>query len=286
MHLRRKLMSAFSRERRFGWGLFIMANLSLYRTCWLVFLVCSIVSFSVRAGEHERVPRLFLIGDSTVQNKTRGFQGWGTPFAKWVDPKQFVVENRASGGRSSRSYLREHQWDAVMDQIQPGDFVLMQFGHNDSESVESGLGSLPGSGEGTREVTFKGAPETLRSYGGYLGRYVADTKAKGATPIICSPVPLNHWKDKRLLRERNEYAKWAAEAARTNGVLFIDLGDIVARRYEAMGKDSVQSMCFNDWDDIHTTPVGATVIAECVAKAIWKLDIDPLSKAMRGTPRK
>src|SRR5688572_20649061 len=107
MDLHRKPMSAFFRRNAIWMGLFIMANLSLHRTRWLVWLVCFIVSFSVRAGERERVPRLFLIGDSTVQNKTRGFQGWGTPLAKWVDPKQFVVENRASGGRSSRSYLRE-----------------------------------------------------------------------------------------------------------------------------------------------------------------------------------
>jgi hypothetical protein len=89
-----------------------------------------------------------------------------------------------------------------------------------------------------------------------------------------------------MLRDRSDYAKWAGETARMNEVSFIDLGDIVARRYETMGKDSVKSMCFNDWDDIHTTPVGAVIVAECVAKAIWKLNLDPLSKAMRGSPRK
>ena len=89
-----------------------------------------------------------------------------------------------------------------------------------------------------------------------------------------------------MLRDRNEYAKWAEEAARKNGVQFIDLGEIVALRYEVLGKDSVRSMCFNEWDDIHTTPIGAGVIAECAAKAIWKLNVDSLSKAIRGAPRK
>jgi rhamnogalacturonan acetylesterase len=263
-----------------------MAAAFFNRTHWFIlvfgFLVCS----SLQSAEGERVARIFLIGDSTVQNKTRGFQGWGTPFAKWVDPKLFVVENRASGGRSSRSFLRERLWDAVLEKLQPGDFVIMQFGHNDSESVESGLGSLPGTGAETREVTWKGTVESVRTYGGYLARYVADAKAKGATPVICSPVPINQWKGKKILRSRREYAKWADETARTHGVPFVDLGEVVANRYEGMGKDSVQSMCFNEWDEIHTTPIGAVVIAECLAKAIWKLDVEPLSKAMHGTPRK
>ena len=143
-----------------------MAAALLHQNRWLFLLVSLLSCFSLQAGQRERLPRIFLIGDSTVQNKIRGFQGWGTPFAKWVDPQQFVVDNRASGGRSSRSYLREHQWDAVMEEIQPGDFVIVQFGHNDSEAVDAGLGSLPGTGAETREVAFKGAMETVRSYGG------------------------------------------------------------------------------------------------------------------------
>ena len=149
-----------------------------------------------------RLPHLFLIGDSTVKNGTPGLEGWGQHLAQFFDPKKIVVQNRALGGRSSRSFLREGLWDAVLQDVRAGDFVMIQFGHNDGGPLDDGRAraSLKGSGPESMEVTLKtsGARETVLTYGGYLARYIKDTKARGATPIVCSLVPRNIWRKDRI----------------------------------------------------------------------------------------
>src|SRR5688572_23744779 len=110
----RKFPSLCDSERKISNMVFVILN----RARWVLTILLCLVGFGVEAAERERISRIFLVGDSTVQNKTSGFQGWGTPFTKWVDPKQFVVDNRAGGGRSSRSYLRERWWDAVLKELQ------------------------------------------------------------------------------------------------------------------------------------------------------------------------
>ena len=77
------------------------------------------------------------------------------------------------------------------------------------------------------------------AYGWYLRKYISDAKAKGATPIVLSLVPRKIWKDGKIARASNDYAKWAAEAARAEGVAFVDLNDIVARHYEELGPEKV-----------------------------------------------
>src|SRR5690242_9526024 len=111
-------------------------------------------------------PTLYIIGDSTVKNGTAGQVGWGDPIAALFTIK---VENRARGGRSSRTYLTEGLWQKVIDALQPGDFVLMQFGHNDGGSLTEGRGraSLKGNGEETQDITDPRTqkPETVHTYG-------------------------------------------------------------------------------------------------------------------------
>src|ERR1051326_1333018 len=136
-------------------------------------------------------PTLHLIGDSTVNTPTKGQQGWGAPLPSFFDQSKIGVVNRARGGRSSRTYLTEGLWDAVAAELKPGDFVLMQFGHNDGGSLTDGRAraSLKGNGEETQEVEIPatGKKETVHSYGWYLRKYIGDTRAKGATPIVLSP---------------------------------------------------------------------------------------------------
>ncbi|MBV9850231.1 MAG: hypothetical protein JO250_11200 [Armatimonadetes bacterium] len=132
----------------------------------------------------------------------------------------------ARGGRSSRTYLTEGLWEAVRADLKAGDFVLMQFGHNDGGSpATSYRASLKGNGEETRTVTDPktSKTETVHSYGWYLRRYIADARAKGASPIVLSPVPRNIWKDGKVARNANDFGKCASEAARTGGAAFVDL---------------------------------------------------------------
>lgn len=97
------------------------------------------------------LPTLWIIGDSTVKNGTKGLQGRGDPISTHFDPAKIKVENFARGGRRNRTFQKEGFWEAVRTRIQPGDFVLMQFGHNDGGSpTVSYRASLKGIGDETQ----------------------------------------------------------------------------------------------------------------------------------------
>ena len=233
-------------------------------------------------------PTLFLIGDSTVRNHTRGQLGWGDPIATCFDPARITVTNRALGGRSSRTYLTEGLWDKVLADLKPGDFVLMQFGHNDNGPLDDAKAraSLKGNGDESRVVTNKVSAkvETVRTYGWYLRKYIADAKAKGATPIVLSLVPRKIWKDGKVVRAAKDHALWAAEAAQAEGVPFVDLNDIVARHYEELGQEKVNGL-FGD-EHTHTNPEGAKLNAQSVVEGLRGLKDCALTKylALAGGP--
>lgn len=227
---------------------------------------------------------VYLIGDSTVKNGTKGQQGWGDLLGGHFDAAQIKVVNRARGGRSSRTYLTEGLWEQVLSELKPGDFVLMQFGHNDGGALTDprNRASIKGNGDETQEITVvaTGKKETVHSYGWYLRKYIADTKAKGAIPIVLSPVPRKIWKaDGTVARASNDYGKWAQEAAKAESVAFVDLNDLIAKRYETLGKEKVEGL-FAD-EHTHTNPAGAAINAEMVAAGIKSLKDCPLAKYLR-----
>lgn len=216
-------------------------------------------------------PRLFIIGDSTVRNPTTGQCGWGDPLAALFDPAKIEVSNRAIGGRSSRSFLTEGRWDAVMADLKAGDFVLMQFGHNDGGPLndERCRASLKGDGEETEEIvrSTDGKPETVHSYGWYLRQYIAGARAKGAIPIVLSPIPRNLWQGDRIGRAAEGYGGWAKQAAAREGALFIDFNSLLADRYEAQGAEKTAAF-FAGADHTHTNSVGAGFNATVLATAL------------------
>ena len=223
-------------------------------------------------------PALYLIGDSTVKNGTRGQMGWGDPIVRLFDPARLTVINRALGGRSSRTYLNEGLWDKALADLKPGDFVLMQFGHNDGGPLDDARAraSLKGVGLEWQVVTNQatGKVETVHTYGWYLRKYISDAKARGATPIVLSLVPRKIWREGKVVRATNDYGKWAAAAAREEAVAFVDLNDIVARHYETLGEEKVNGL-FGD-EHTHTTPEGAELNARCVVEGLRGLTACPL----------
>jgi rhamnogalacturonan acetylesterase len=230
------------------------------------------------ASPASRQPTLFLTGDSTVKNGSGngagGLWGWGHPLAAGFDPAKLNVANRALGGRSSRTFQTEGLWDKVLAAVQPGDFVMMQFGHNDGGPLNTGRAraSLKGTGEESQEVTMPtGKKEVVHTYGWYLRKYIADIKARGATPIVLSPIPRNMWRDGKVARAANDYGQWAAEAAQAGGAFFIDLNELVAKRYEAAGAQQVQTQYFTAADHTHTTLAGAQLNATCVIEGLQGL---------------
>jgi Lysophospholipase L1 and related esterases len=244
-------------------------------------LLTLLLSWSLFAQNSNSLPTLYLIGDSTVNTPTKGQQGWGTPLPALFDLTKISVMNRARGGRSSRTFNTEGLWDEVRDSLKPGDFVLMQFGHNDGGPLGDGRAraSLKGNGGETQDVDNKttGKKETVHTYGWYLRKYITDAKAKGATPIVLSPVPRNIWKDGKVARAANDYGKWAAEAARSEGALFINLNEIIAQSYEEVGQTKVAETYFTPTDHTHTTPEGAKFNAGCVVEGIRSLKDCPLA---------
>lgn len=210
-------------------------------------------------------PTLFLIGDSTVKVGTTGQTGWGEVIGELFDQTRLNVVNYARGGRSSRTFYTEGLWNRVLSAIRPGDFVIIQFGHNDPAELFKTTrprGSLPGVGDETREgvVALTSTFEVVRTFGWYLRQYVADARARGAAPVLCSLVPRKIWKEGHIVRD--EHADWTREVASTTNTPFLDLNAIVARKYEAMGPEKVDPL-FAD-EHTHTTPAGARVNAESV----------------------
>lgn len=252
----------------------------------LALLAC-VFSVASQAAETGR-PTLFLIGDSTVRNSTKGQVGWGSAIGAWFDPAKITIANRALGGRSSRSYLREGLWDKVIADVKPGDFVIMQFGHNDNGPLdkEKARASIKGNGEEAQEVTIQetGAKETVHSFGWYLRKYIGDTKAKGATAIVCSLVPRDMWKDGKVLRAGEGHGGWARDAAKQGGALFIDLNEIVARRYDALGQEKVHAEYFTPADHTHTNQAGAEFNAACVVEGLRGLANSPLTRYLLTKP--
>ena len=151
------------------------------------------------------LPTIFIVGDSTARNKAD--LGWGDHFAHYFDTTRVNIANRAIAGRSSRSYINEGSWDKTLAQVKPGDYVLIQMGHNDGGTPVSdafrGRGSGKGIGDETAEtpvaVPFTIGPlagktvETLHTYGWYLRKYIADTRAKGAAPILLTVTVRDIW---------------------------------------------------------------------------------------------
>lgn len=225
-------------------------------------------------------PTIYLVGDSTVRNGSRGQQGWGEVIAPYFDPAKVTIDNRARGGRSSRSFIREGLWDAILEQLKPGDYVLIQMGHNDGGPLSGDnreRGSIRGIGEETQDVTLvldNNKPETVHTYGWYLRKYIADARAKGAKPILCSPVahcPRNNDDPIQPGREQWGYVEWSEQVAKQTDTPFIDLNRLIWTKWVGMRPSEVKAKYFTEADWTHTSPAGAALNAGCVVEGIKSL---------------
>lgn len=251
----------------------------------LAALFMSDISFAQTKPSDPNLPTLFIIGDSTVRVNTPLQQGWGDPIQEMFDRTKINVENHAIGGRSSRTFITEGRWDKVLAAAKPGDYVLIQFGHNDGGPLSGDnreRGSIRGIGDESQEVTLvlkDNAKETVYSYGHYMSKYVRDAKAKGMTPIICSLIP-------RLPKPPTtvpatptaSYQEWAREIATREGAHFIELQQLILAEYNKLTIPEVKAKYFCEADNTHTSPAGATLNAQCVVKGIRSLSDCELKK--------
>ena len=238
----------------------------------------------VTAFNIQNKPTAYIIGDSTVRNTGKGQAGWGSFLINFLDSNRISVSNQAMAGRSTRTFIKEGRWDKVLLTLKPGDFVLMQFGHNEGSRPDTNRagyrGVLKGIADSTVTLTWKdGTKETILTYGAYLRKFIREAKEKGATPIVLSMIPRNEFRDGKVMRADKDYGKWAREAAELEGVPFIDLNQITADKYDAMGSDKVKELF--PGDHTHTNEAGARINAVSVAEGIKMQKTLDLGKYIR-----
>jgi lysophospholipase L1-like esterase len=223
------------------------------------------------------LPTIWTIGDSTVRTGVNGTGddkvgqwGWGAPFVGYFDPTKVNVVNRAVGGTTSGSFYFG-QWKAMVNLLKKGDVVIMQFGTN------SGGVELRGIGDETRAATGRnGQATTYHTFGWYLRQFIAETRAKGATPVVCSLIPRNaRGPDGKITRSANSQAGWARDVAAAEKADFIDLNELVARKYDAMDKTAVDALFSGS---PHTSWAGAVLNAETVISGLKALNPDPVAE--------
>ena len=259
--------------------------INMNKNSWYVALLIICSSFMLF---QQQKPTLFIIGDSTVRNGNGTGQnqqwGWGSFMTDHFDTTGIIIRNHAIGGRSSRTFITEGRWDTILNRLKKGDYVIMQFGHNDAGPLDDtarARGTIRGIGDESKEIynPIRKQQEVVYTYGWYMRKYVRDTKAKGAIPIVCSPVPRDNWKDGKVTRSSDSYSLWAKQIAEQEGALFIDLNELVAAKYEEMGPEAVK--LFFPVDHTHTNIDGAKLSAQIVANALKTLELSPMKRLLR-----
>lgn len=246
----------------------IKANAHILRLLILFFVMTSFVVLS------NNKPTIYIIGDSTVRNTNRPQCGWGEMISDFFDSTQINISNQAMAGRSTRTFIKEKRWEKVLSTLTEGDYVIMQFGHNEGSKPDTSRGGyrgvLRGTGDETVSLTWKDSSiEVVHTYGWYLKKFIKDAKSKGARPIICSMIPRNQFADGKVKRANNDFGKWAKEVAESEGVFFIDLNAITADKYDVLGPDQVKNLFHGD--HTHTSVEGAKINAASVVQGIRNL---------------
>lgn len=203
---------------------------------------------------------VFMVGDSTMANKPeRGFpeNGWGMDLGEFLK-SNVIVQNYAANGRSSKSFIKEGRWDSVCSKISEGDFVIIQFGHNDEKYKDSTRYTIP-------QTTYK---DNLR-------KYVNDSRQKGGNPILCTSIVRRHFGTKgKLVDTHGDYPQSMREVAREMNVPIVDLQKLTENRINKLGAEKSKKLFmilkageypnYKDGrtDSTHLSIVGAKIVAE------------------------
>ncbi|PYH48553.1 rhamnogalacturonan acetylesterase RgaE [Aspergillus saccharolyticus JOP 1030-1] len=210
---------------------------------------------------------IYLAGDSTMANLGggSGTNGWGQYVAQYVSA---TVVNDAVAGRSARSYTREGRFENIAEVVTSGDYVVIEFGHNDGGSLSTDNGRTDCSGTGAEVCysVYDGVNETVLTFPAYLENASKLFTAKGANVIISSQTPDNPWETGTFSYTPTRFVGYAELAAEVAGVGYVDHGAYVAAIYETLGNATVNS--FYQIDHTHTSPAGAEVVAEAFFKAV------------------
>lgn len=241
-----------------------------------------------RVPMNPALPSVFIVGDSTADQSVdrnheglSGVQGWGVFFSAFFDSSRVNVVDVARGGRSSRTFQTEGFWDKVVAMLKPNDIVLIQIGQNDVFAINDDTrarGTIPGTGNETQEIdnllTHK--HEVVHTYGWYLRKYVVDSRAKSAVPIVMSLTPRNVWKNGHIEVGVSGYREWARTIAEQEHVDFVDASAIIAGQLEKFGQEKTFGL-YHDREPVHMTSPGSFLAAECILSGIKSLPHSPIT---------
>jgi lysophospholipase L1-like esterase len=199
------------------------------------------------------VPTVFLIGDSTVCDQSREpFSSWGQSFTRFFKP-DVAVANHGESGDTYRDSIGRRRLDKMLSVMKPGDYLIMQFGHNDQKQRGEGMGPF-------------------LNYKAEIKVHVDAVRAHGGTPVIVSPMERRNFNDDGTLRPTlADYAEGARQAAKELGVAFIDLNAMSIRFYEALGKDKAYLAFAGTGlqrDATHHDNYGSYELAKCIVQGI------------------
>lgn len=220
-------------------------------------------------------PVVFIVGDSTAKNEDKdedGMWGWGSQAYTVFNQKKCTVVNAASAGRSTRRYLEEGRWDEVYNSIEPGDYVLIQFGHNDIGDIdkkkERGVIATAKDTSHVYKLESNRQYKVIYSFGWYLKKFIQDVREKGGIPVLLSLTPRNEWTNGEIERRNSTYGKWYREVVEETGCEFVDVHNITADILDKKGQEYAKQM-YNH-DHTHTSLAGARLNAKSVAIGLKK----------------
>ena len=224
--------------------------------------------------------KVWLIGDSTMctyEHDRAPLTGWGMPFVNFFD-STVTIENKAKGGRSTRTFLSEKRWEPISDSLQEGDYVLMQFGHNDE----------------AKEEKYKDRYTPVPDYKTNLIKFITETRAKKATPVLITPVTrMKFDKDGRQQETHTEYTNACYEIAAQYHVPLVDLDKKSRELLQQFGPENTKLLFMQlepgehpDYpegqkDNTHFTEYGARRIAELVLQGVKELNLELADRIVR-----
>ena len=224
-------------------------------------------------GRQPGKPVVFTTGDSTMKNTDSdadGMWGWGAVMNSVFDESKCTLVNAGMAGRSTRTFLDEGRWDKVYNSLEPGDFVLIQFGHNDIGGIdrdkERGVIASAADTCHVYHLQSNGQYKVIYSFGWYLKKFIQDVREKGATPILLSLTPRNEWPGGKIERRNDTYGRWYREVVAETGVEFVDVHNITADYFDSIGREATAPYYKND--HTHTSRQGALRNAQSVAEGL------------------
>ncbi len=250
-------------------------------------LSCRIISLAVLfalpslAGyaDDTNIPRLYVIGDSTAASypdDRAPLTGWAQVLQDYLDPTCILVDNRARSGRSSKSFLEEGAWTPIREALKPGDYVFIQFGHNDQKQDDPARYTDPAT-----------------TYRAFLTQFVQETRDAGALPVLMTSINRNAWDDRgQLMNSLGNYPKAVRELATNLQTPLIDLHELTRQRFQELGPERTRDLFLyldagespnypeGKSDGTHLCAEGATAVCDLVARAIRSLGL-PLANCVR-----